>query len=90
MSRYIQRPDAVAASWHIRGEYDYCDFEVDTTQAGMPKSFGIQQRRVVESLVYRFPVTGNVDWARRLKGAIFWQFPIVDGRRIHSLPQLEE
>ena len=33
-------------------------------------------------LVYRSLVTGNVDWAQRLKGVIFWQFPIVDGRRI--------
>jgi hypothetical protein len=30
----------VAPSCHVRGEYDSCDFEVDTTRAGMPKSFG--------------------------------------------------
>ena len=40
----------------IRGEYDYCDFEVDTTQAGHAEELRwIQQRRVVESFGLSFP-----------------------------------
>ena len=35
MSSYIQRVgNLLAPSWHVSGEYDYCDFEVDTTRAG--------------------------------------------------------
>jgi len=49
----------------------------------MPKSFGgFSRGGLWRVLVYRSPVTGNVDWAQRLKGVIFRQFPIVDGRRI--------
>ncbi len=33
-------------------------------------------------LVHRSRVTGNIDWAQRLKGVIFWQFPIVNGQRV--------
>jgi DUF438 domain-containing protein len=33
-------------------------------------------------LVYQSPLTGKVDWAQRLKGVIFWQSPLVEGRRM--------
>ena len=33
-------------------------------------------------LVYSSPATGNIDWAQRLKGVVFWQFPIVNGNRV--------
>src|SRR6267142_2414769 len=36
----IFRGDFCCSELRVRSEYDYCDFEVDTTRAGMPKSFG--------------------------------------------------
>lgn len=66
-----------------RGAHDYYDFEVDTQRAGMPKSFGgFSGGGLWRVLVYFSPLTGKVDWAQRLKGVIFWQFPIVEGRRM--------
>jgi hypothetical protein len=32
--------DFVDSRYYARGGYDYYDFEVDTTRAGMPASFG--------------------------------------------------
>ena len=64
------------------GENDYYDFEVDTQHAGMPKSFGgFSGGGLWRVLVYYSPVTGKIDWAQRLKGLIFWQFPIIEGKR---------
>lgn len=65
-----------------RGEHDYCDFEIDTQREGVPKSFGgFSGGGLWKVLVYYSPTAGKVDWRQRLKGVIFWQFPLVEGRR---------
>ncbi len=75
--------DFVDPQCHSRGQHDYYDFQVDTTRAGMPKSLGgFSGGGLWRVLVHRSRVTGNIDWAQRLKGVIFWQFPIVNGQRV--------
>jgi hypothetical protein len=74
--------DFVVPQSQSRDEHDYYDFEVNTERAGMPKSFGgFSGGGLWRVLVYYSPLTGKVDWAQRLKGVIFWQSPIVEGRR---------
>jgi hypothetical protein len=74
--------DFVDPKVHSRGQHDYYDFQVDTTRTGMLKSFGgFSSGGLWRVLVHRSPVTGNIDWAQRLKGVIFWQFSIVNCRR---------
>jgi len=73
----------VEPRYHTRGEYDYFDFPMDTTSPGMPKSFGgFSGGGLWRVLVYCSPETGKIDWAQRLKGVVFFEFPIVNGRRI--------
>jgi hypothetical protein len=75
--------DFVDPQSQSRGEHDYYDFEVNTERAGMPKSFGgFSGGGLWRVLVYQSPLTGKVDWAQRLKGVIFWQSPLVEGRRM--------
>jgi Trypsin len=75
--------DFVDPRFHFRGEHDYYDFQVDTTRAGMPKSFGgFSGGGLWRVLVHRSPVTGKLDWAQRLKGVMFWQSPVVKGKRL--------
>jgi hypothetical protein len=75
--------DFVEPQYHSNGEHDYYDFQVDTTRPGMPKDFGgFSGGGLWRVLVYSSPVTGNIDWAQRLKGVVFWQFPIVNGDRV--------
>ena len=66
-----------------RGEHDYYDFEVITEREGMPKSFGgFSGGGLWRVLVYHSPLTDKIDWAQRLKGVIFWQSPLVEGKRM--------
>lgn len=66
-----------------RGDHDYWDFELDTAQPGTPKDFGgYSGGGLWRVIVYRSPETGEIDWSQRLKGVIFWQFPIVNDHRI--------
>lgn len=68
---------------YVSGVQDYYDFEVDTKGAGIPNSYGgFSGGGLWRVLVYSSPTTGKVDWAQRLKGVMFWQFPEVHGRRI--------
>lgn len=67
---------------YVSGDADYYDFEVDTGSPGSPKSYGgYSGGGLWRVLVYSSPTTGKVDWAARLKGVIFWEFPDKDGRR---------
>jgi hypothetical protein len=75
--------DFVDPRSHFRGGHDYYDFEVDTQREGMPKNFGgFSGGGLWRVLVYHSPVTGKIDWAQRLKGVIFWQSPLVEGKRM--------
>jgi hypothetical protein len=68
---------------HRRGEYDYFDFQMDTTSPNMPKSFGgFSGGGLWRILVYCSPETGKIDWAQRLKGVAFYEFPVESGHRI--------
>lgn len=67
---------------YLSGAPDYYDFELDAHGPGIPKSYGgFSGGGLWRLLVFSPPVTGKVDWAYRLKGVIFWQFPPVGGRR---------
>ena len=71
-------PDPVA-----HGEYDYFDFEMDSSAPDMPKSWGgMSGGGLWRVLVYHSPETGKIDWAQRLWGVVFWQFPLKGGYRI--------
>jgi len=49
----------------------------------MPKDFGgFSGGGLWRVLVYCSPKTGKVDWASRLWGVVFWQFPIANDHRI--------
>jgi hypothetical protein len=75
--------DFVDPRSYSRGEHDYYDFEIDTGRAGMPQSFGgFSGGGLWRVLVYQSAETGKVDWAQRLKGVIFWQSPLLEGRRM--------
>jgi hypothetical protein len=75
--------DFVEPQDRLHGEYDYFDFDVDTTRAGMPKDFGgFSGGGLWRVLVYWSPETGKIDWAQRLKGVIYWQFPLINHRRV--------
>ena len=77
------RGEFVDPRYYSHGDYDYYDVEVDTTQPGMPKSFGgFSGGGLWRVLVYSSPDSGKVDWAQRLKGVMFWQAPLVNGHRI--------
>jgi trypsin len=66
-----------------RGDHDYWDFAVDTAQHGAPKNFGgYSGGGLWRVVVYCSSETGKIDWSQRLKGLIFWQFPIVNDHRI--------
>ena len=65
------------------GEYDYFDFEMDSSSPGMPRSWGgVSGGGLWRVLVYDSPETGKIDWAQRLKGVPFWEFPIKNGYRV--------
>ena len=65
------------------GQYDYFDFEMDSSAPEMPKSWGgMSGGGLWRVLVYHSPETGKIDWAQRLWGVIFWQFPLKNGYRI--------
>ena len=71
-------PDPVA-----HGQYDYFDFEMDSSAPDMPKSWGgMSGGGLWRVLVYHSPETGKIDWAQRLWGVVFWQFPLKGGYRI--------
>jgi hypothetical protein len=68
---------------HNRGEHDYFDFEMDSSSPGMPKSWGgLSGGGLWRVMVYCSPETGKIDWAQRLKGVVFWEFPIKNGHRV--------
>jgi hypothetical protein len=68
---------------HEHGGYDYFDFQLDSTSPGMPKSWGgLSGGGLWRVLVYSSPETGKIDWAKRLKGVPFYQFPVQNGCRI--------
>jgi hypothetical protein len=63
------------------GEYDYFDFEMDSSSPGMPKSWGgVSGGGLWRVLVYHSPETGKIDWAQRLKGVAFWESAIISSR----------
>jgi hypothetical protein len=65
------------------GQYDYFDFELDSSAPDMPKSWGgMSGGGLWRVLVYYSPETGKIDWTQRLWGVIFWQFPLKNGYRI--------
>ena len=71
-------PDPVA-----HGQYDYFDFEMDSSAPDMPKSWGgMSGGGLWRVLVYHSPEAGKIDWAQRLWGVVFWQFPLKGGYRI--------
>jgi len=73
----------VDVKYHHRGEYDYYDFQMDTTSPDMPKSFGgFSGGGLWRVMVYCSRETGEIDWARRLKGVTFYEFPIENGYRV--------
>jgi hypothetical protein len=64
-------------------DYDYFDFEMDSSSPGMPNSWGgLSGGGLWRILVYDSPETGKIDWAQRLKGVVFWQSPIKNGCRV--------
>lgn len=64
-------------------QYDYFDFEVDSSSADMPKSWGgMSGGGLWRVLVYRSLDTGKIDWAQRLRGVIFWQSALNNGFRV--------
>jgi hypothetical protein len=66
-----------------RGQYDYFDFEMDSSAADMPRSWGgMSGGGLWRVLVYHSPETGKIDWAQRLWGVAFWQFPLKGGYRV--------
>jgi len=75
--------------YHHHAEYDYYDFEMDTTPP-MPQSFqGFSGGGLWRVMVYCSPETGKVEWAKRLKGVLYWQFPVENGHRIIRCHGLE-
>jgi hypothetical protein len=79
--RFLILPAAL--KYHHRGAYDYYDFQMDTTSPGMPKSFGgFSGGGLWRVMVYFSRETGKVDWAQRLKGVTFYEFPIKNGYRV--------
>jgi hypothetical protein len=73
----------VDPSLHLRGAYDYYDFRADTTAPNMPSSFGgFSGGGLWRVLIYASPSTGQIDWAHRLKGVAFFEFPVENGYRI--------
>jgi hypothetical protein len=62
---------------------DYYDFEVETGVGGVPNSFGgFSGGGLWMVLVYpSSQMPGGVDWVRSLQGVIYWQSPVLDGRR---------
>ena len=68
---------------HYRGEYDYYDFEMDSSSADLPKSWGgLSGGGLWRVMVYWSRESGKIDWAKRLKGVAFWEFPIKSGYRV--------
>lgn len=68
---------------YVSGAPDYYEFEVDTKGPGIPNSYGgFSGGGLWRVLVYSSPSTGEVDWAQRLKGVIFWQFAPLGDRRV--------
>jgi hypothetical protein len=64
------------------GQYDYFDFQLDSSSPDMPKSWGgMSGGGLWRVLVYRSPETGKIDWAQRLWGTIYWQFAPKGGFR---------
>jgi hypothetical protein len=67
---------------HECGEHDYFDLLLDTNALNMPKSFGgLSGGGLWRVMVYCSPTTGKVDWAQRLKGVAFWEFPPENSHR---------
>jgi hypothetical protein len=65
------------------GEYDYFNFEMDSSSPGLPKSWGgMSGGGLWRVLMFSSPETGKIDWAQRLKGVPFWESPIKNGYRI--------
>ena len=67
---------------HEHGEYDYFDFQMDTTALGMPRSSGGLSGGGLWRVLELFAQTGKIDWAQRLKGAAFFEFPLENGYRV--------
>lgn len=68
---------------YLSGDPDYYEFEVDTWGPGIPKSYGgFSGGGLWRVPVYLSPSTGDVDWALRLKGVMFWQFAQKGDRRV--------
>jgi|ERR1051326_1116288 hypothetical protein len=66
-----------------RAPYDYFDFELDSSGSDMPKTWGgMSGGGLWRVLVYHSSETGKIDWATRLWGVVFWQFPLKEGYRI--------
>jgi len=73
----------VLPQYHKRSEFDFYDFQMDTTTPYMPKSFdGLSGGGLWKVLAFRSPETGEIDWVQRLKGVIYFQFPTQNGCRV--------
>jgi hypothetical protein len=69
----------VSPQSHERAEYDYFDFEMNADALGVKSFGGLSGGGLWRVLVYNSPETGKIDWAQRLKGVVFWEFPAKDG-----------
>jgi hypothetical protein len=64
------------------GQYDYFDFKMTSSAPDIPTTWGgMSGGGLWRVLVYHSPETGKIDWAQRLWGVIYWQFPLDNGYR---------
>jgi hypothetical protein len=71
-----------AEFYQTRGDFDYYDFEIDTSPDDIPGSFaGVSGGGLWQVLIYSSQTTGRIDWLRTLEGLAFYQFPSDNSRR---------
>ena len=72
----------VDAPYEMKGDFDYYDFDVDTTSPNTPEDFrGVSGGGLWSVVVYCSPETGKIDWSRTLEGVAFYQLALKDGHR---------
>jgi hypothetical protein len=73
-------PDPVC---HTRGDFDYLDFEVNTSFPGIPESFGgVSGGGLRKVQIYGSPSADTIESVAILEGVAFYQSAVVNGRRI--------
>jgi hypothetical protein len=75
--------DEVRSRYTSRGEYDYFDVGVDTSDPGMPKTFGgVSGGGLWKVRAYCSCSAGRIDWVRSLEGVAFYELDADNDRRI--------